>query len=439
MSASKVKSSTKISAPKSIKEALIPAEGTACVVLGGSSLTSLDTKGEVKKHSFYPTSVEEYIKGIVEIGLDHSNLSKDKPGVLVVAAPGAFQNEGTIAGLPPNFHRVREDAIQRGMPNLFFRQLVEDELEKRGYIHVKAFGYNDAVPALSAVMSQSNTEEVLGTFEKELKNTDRSEYAIVYMINGTGTGEATLNPDSNKIVTAEKGHLKPNLLWYELNPFFKFMTRFPIVGQNRSIERLVAGGPDKREARHFTKILNAVLDVLNDKKNPELEGLSRVLGFTNYDELLRADGENGILKTKMSTETASSLVQLGQAVKAGSKLAIEFRNIFAKALGASLAHMHFAIGEMPDPPLNTFIGPIEVRNSFLGFLRSDGSTTALIAGNDEAWTLLEQTAQNYAKAILDGRPHLLRVKDINSTFPNIHPDFGGLPTLAENKLAKLKR
>ena len=258
------------------------------------------------------------------------------------------------------------------------------------------------------------------------------------MINGTGTGEAAIYPDNNKIVTAEKGHLKPNLLWYELNPFYKFITRFPIVGQNRSIERLIAGGPDRREARHFTKILNAVLDILNQPQNPDVEGLAQVLGFANYQELRQADGQHGILTTEISTEKASSLLQLGQAVQKGSKLAIELRNAFAMALGSSLAHMHFAIGEMPDPPLNTFIGPNEIRSSGLGFLRSDGSTTALLSDDKTAWDLVAKSAQDYAKSIMCQKPHCFKVLNINSTFPNIHPDFGGLPSLAEKKLAKLK-
>jgi hypothetical protein len=413
------------------------ADGTSCVVLGGSSITTLSQNGEVKKHSFYPTTVEEYIKGIVDNALENGRLTKGNPGVLVVAAPGAFQNEGTVAGLPPNFHRVREDAIQRGMPNLFFKQLVEEELEERGYGSVKACGFNDAVPALTAILTQPNTQEVLQEFEGELKSQDRSTYAITYMINGTGTGEASIYPDNNKIVTAERGHLKPNLLWYELNPFFKFITRFAIVGKNRSIERLIAGGPDKREARHFTKILNAVLNVLNQPKHPEALELAKILGFSSYDEMLKADGENGILKVKIDTDKASSLLQLGQATKAGSKLAIQFRNIFAKALGSSLAHMHFAIGEMPDPPLNTFIGPNDVRRSALAFIRSDGSTTALLAGDQEAWQILQESAQAYANGILSCNSHLFKVRDINTTFPNIHPDFGGLPVLAEKKLQKL--
>ncbi|HEY9885878.1 MAG TPA: hypothetical protein V6C96_01320 [Vampirovibrionales bacterium] len=417
------------------KSSIELANGTSCVVLGGSSIATLSNNEEVKKNSFYPSSVDEYIKGIVEAGITNGKLEKDKKGILLVAAPGAFQNEGSIAGLPPNFHRVKEDAEQRGMPNLFFRQLLEDELFKQGYKEVKAFGYNDSVPALAATLAQPNTEEVLEAFENELGVKDRSKYAITYLINGTGTGEGAIHPDTNTIITAEKGHLKPDFLWYELNPFFKFITRFPKIGGNRTIERLVAGGPDKREARHFTKLLNAVLDVLNESDHKDNEELSRVLGFQNYAELIKADGESGILKQQMSTDEASSLVQLGQAIKRGSKLAVQFRNVFAQALGSSIARMHFAIGEMPDPPLNTFIGPQQVRSSLLGFIRSDGSTTALFANDEEPWKLLEQNAKAYAAALLPRTKHLVKVVDINKTFPRIHPDFGGLPKLAEKKLA----
>ncbi|MDJ0626031.1 MAG: hypothetical protein QNJ31_06675 [Candidatus Caenarcaniphilales bacterium] len=410
--------------------------GTSCVVLGGSSIATLSSNGEVQKNQFYPNSVAEYVKGIVDAGISYGKIEKDKKGVLVIAAPGAFQNEGAIAGLPPNFHRVKEDAVQRGMPNLFFRQLIEEELEKRGYKETKAYGYNDSVPALCATLTQENTEEVLKDFENELGIHNRSEYSINYIINGTGTGEGEIEPDTQKVRTAEKGHLKPDYLWYELNPFFKFIIRFPEIGQNRTIERLVAGGPDRREARHFTKILNAILNILNSSDHPDIQGLSRVLGFKNYEELIRADGENGILKTQFDTEEASSLVQLGQAIKDGSKLAVEFRNVFAKAIGSSLAMMHFAIGEMPDPPLKTFIGPNDIRSSILGFIRSDGSTTALFAGEQNAWKLLEENTKAYAKAMVGDKPHLVRVLDINGTFPNIHPDFGGLPALAANKLTK---
>ncbi|MDX1919111.1 MAG: hypothetical protein SFU25_00070 [Candidatus Caenarcaniphilales bacterium] len=414
-------------------------DGTSCVVLGGSSIATLSDKGEVKKHPFYPNSVEDYIKGIVDSGLSYGKLQKGKPGILLVAAPGAFQNEGAIAGLPPNFHRVQEDAKQRGMPNLFFRQLIEEELEKRGYEQVKAYGYNDTVPALTATLCQPNAEEVLKDFEKKLGTNDRSEYAITYLINGTGTGEGAIYPNNHKIVTAEKGHLTPDYLWYELNPFFKYIIRFPQIGQNRTIERLVAGGPDRREPRHFTKILNVILDILNDQNRREVhEELSQALEFKNYQELLKADGENGILKIKFTTEGSSSLVELGQAIGAGSHLAVRLRNIFAKAIGASIARMHFAIGEMPDPPLKTFVGPNEIRSSVLGFIRSDGSTTALFSGQPEAWSLLENNAKAYAKALLGDKKHLFQVMDINSTFPNIHPDFGGLPALAAQKLSKFK-
>lgn len=414
-------------------------DGTSCVVLGGSSIATLSSNSEVKKNPFYPNSVEDYIKGIVEAGITYGRLNKDKAGILLVAAPGAFQNEGSIAGLPPNFHRVQEDARQRGMPNLFFRQLIEEELERKGYEQVKAYGYNDTVPALTATLSQPNTEEVLANLETQLGTDNKAEYAITYLINGTGTGEGAIHPDSQRIITAEKGHLTPDYLWYELNPFFKYIIKFPQIGQNRTIERLVAGGPDRREPRHFTKILNVILDILNDSNHREIhEELAQSLGFKNHAELLKADGDNGILKIKFSTEEASSLVELGQAIKAGSKLAVEFRNVFAKAIGASIARMHFAIGEMPDPPLKTFIGPNEIRSSVLGFIRSDGSTTALFAGQAEAWSLLENNAKAYAKALLGDKKHLFQVLDINSTFPNIHPDFGGLPALASKKLKRLK-
>lgn len=419
-------------------DALYLEEGTSCLVVGGSSLATLSSKGEVNKSPFYPSTVEEYMRGIVEAGINNGKLEKGKKGVLVIAAPGAFQNEGSIAGLPPNFHRVQDDARQRGMPNLFFRQLIEEELERKGYEDVSAYAYNDTVPALSATLTQPNTEAVLSEFEAELKSDDRSQYAIKYMINGTGTGEGVIYPDTHRIVTAEKGHLKADFLWYQLNPFFKYIIRFPEIGQNRSIERLIAGGPDRREARHFTKILNAILNILNNPKHSEIEGLSRAFGFSNYAELLQADGPSGILKIKMNTEEASSLIQLGQAIKTGSQLALKFRQIFAKALGSSLALMHFAIGEMPDPPLKTFIGPNDIRSSILGFIRSDGSTTALLTGDPDAWKLLEDNAKAYAKAMLGDQPHLFRVLDINATFPNIHPDFGGLPVLAKKKLAEKK-
>jgi hypothetical protein len=422
-----------------LHEGLNLKEGTACVVLGGSSIAILTADGEVLKNPFYPNSVEEYIKGIVDAAVKHGRLKQDQPSVLLVAAPGAFQNEGAIAGLPPNFHRVQEDAKQRGMPNLFFRELVEEELSKYGYEKVRAYGYNDTVPALTATLSQPNTEEVLASFEKEAKVSNRGEYAISYLINGTGTGEGAIYPDTQKIITAEKGHLTPDYLWYELNPFFKYIIRFPQIGQNRSIERLVAGGPDRREPRHFTKILNAVLDILSASSYTDIQNeLSVTLGFKNYQELVAADGSNGILRIKLTTEGASSLVELGQAIKEGSELAKRFRNVFAKAIGASLARMHFSIGEMPDPPLKTFIGPGEIRSSVLGFIRSDGSTTALFAGQKEVWKLLEDNAKAYAAAVLGDKPHLFKVMDINSTFPNIHPDFGGLPALAEQKLQRLK-
>ena len=96
--------------------------------------------------------------------------------------------------------------------------------------------------------------------------------------------------------------------------------------------------------------------------------------------------------------------------------------------------MHFAIGEMPDAPLNTFIGPEQVRSYALGFLRSDGSTTALFAGDQEAWNIIEQSASDYAKYISASNSHCFKVLNINDTFPHIHPDFGGLPKLAEQKL-----
>jgi|GEM_PF-3959043 len=411
-------------------------EGTACVVLGGSSITTLSPSGEINKNQFYPTSLEEYVKGIVEASLSHGRLQKSRPGVLLVSAPGAFQNEGAIAGLPPNFHRVKEDALQRGIPNLFFRELVESELNKRGYGEVLAYGYNDAAPALAAVLSQSNTEEVLSGFETEL-NVKRSDYAIKYIINGTGTGEASLYPDNSKILTAEKGHLKPNFLWYELNPFFKYITCLSVVGQNRSIERLLAGGPEQRTIRHFTKIFNAVVDSLKDPESPFLQGLSEVLGFQNYQELQEADGQNGLLSLSKQ-DSSLSLKDLGVCIEAGSAVALSIRNAFARALGSAAAYMHFVVGEMPDTPLNTFIGPLDIRHSALAFIRSDGSTTALFAQDKEAWNILERGAQDYAKANLRDEPHLFKVLNINEIFPNIHPDFGGLPELAADKLARIR-
>ncbi len=414
------------------------ANNTSCVVLGGSSIATLAADGKVQKNSFYPASVQEYFTGIVEAAVNYGKLNKGEKGVLLIAAPGAFQNEGAIAGLPPNFHRVREDALQRGMPNLFFRQLIEEELFRQGYEKVKAYGFNDTVPALTATLSQPNTDQVLKSFEEELGIHDKSVYAIKYMINGTGTGEGGINPDTNRIVTAEKGHLKPDFLWYELNPFFKFVIRFPEIGQNRSIERLIAGGPDKREARHFTKILNAVLKILNDSQHQGLNELAQSLNFANYAELIKADGENGILKMTINTEKASSLIQLGEAIKNGSELASRFRDVFAKALGSSFALMNFSIGEMPDPPLKTFIGPNDIRASVLGFIRSDGSTTALLANSHEAWKLLEQNAKAYAQAVMGENHHLFKVMDINATFPHIHPDFGGFPILAHKKLQNLR-
>ncbi|MDX1918671.1 MAG: hypothetical protein SFT81_05980 [Candidatus Caenarcaniphilales bacterium] len=416
--------------------------GCSCVVVGGSSLTSLSSKGEVEKHHFYPTSVEEYINGIVDAALQYGRLEKSKPGVLMVAAPGAFQNEGTIACLPPNFHRVQEDARQRGMPNLFFRSLVEEELQKRGFDQVKAYGYNDAVPALVATLTQPNTEEVLTEFEEELASKERSDYAVAYMINGTGTGEAAIYPDSHRIVTAEKGHLKPNFLWYELNPFFKYITRLPIVGQNRSIERLIAGGPHRREIRHFTKILNAVLDLLVLEEHPDQAGLVRALGYPSIGALRKADTPSGLLKIHLTQKKEASNLGIGHlsdGIKSNSDLAVRLRNIFARAVGSAFAYMHFAIGEMPDTPLNTFIGPNDIRCSALGFIRSDGSTTALLGGDPKVWEILEHGAQDYSKAMLDGTPHLFRVKEINHTFPDIHPDFGGLPALAAAKLEKFRK
>jgi hypothetical protein len=418
-------------------------DGTACIVLGGSSMALLATSGDVEKVSFYPKNLQEYLDGIVDSAIHSGKLKKNEAGVLVVAAPGAFHNEGTLVGLTDNFHRVRDDAIQRGMPNIFFRDLVEAELAKKGYNKTKVYGYNDTVPAISATLGQPNTEEVLQTFERELYSKerdikDRSQYVIKYMINGTGTGDASMFPDTGKVLTCEKGHLKPDFLWYQINPFFKYVTRLQVVGQNRTIERLIAGGPNNREARHFTRILNTVLNVLNNPQDPEANDIAKVLGFQNYDEMLRADGPNGILTTKINTEGASSLQQIGEAILKGSGLALNIRDIFARALGSAMAFMHFAIGEMPDVPLNTFISPADVRYSALGFIRSDGSTTALLGTEGRGWEILEKAAQEYAHAIVGNKPHLFKVLNINTTFPNIHPDFGGLPHLAKTKLDKLK-
>ncbi len=409
------------------------AEGTACLILGGSSLTTLAPDGSVEKHSFYPTNVEEFLGGILGGALGYGRLNKGKAGVLVLAGPGAFQNEGATVALVPSQHRVKDDAKQRGLSHFPLKQLLETRFREAGYaVHV--FAYNDAVPALTAVMSQPNTEQVLSDFEQKLSSPSRSSYAVKYMINGTGTGEATLHPDTLELITAEKGHLKPNYLWYELNPFFKLATQLPLVGQNRSIERLIAGGPDLREARHFTKILNAVIAVLRDPQHSLNAGFCHLLGFSSLEELTAADGKAGILGLDLQTEGASSLRSLGNALGHGSILAQRLRNKLARALGVSLAHLHFCIGEMPDAPLHTFIGVHDIRPSALAFLRSDGSTTALFANSPECWVELNRGARDYAFALLGDRPHLLEVLDINSVFPNIHPDFGGLPELAASKL-----
>lgn len=423
------------------------ASGTACIVLGGSSITTLDSEGVVQKHDFYPKTVEDYFKGIVDYALEHGSLIKGQKGVLLVSAPGAFQNEGAIAGLPPSFHKVKEDAEQRGFPNLFFRQLLEEELASRGYESVKAYGYNDAVPALVATICQENTDEVLTAFEKKLGTYDRSKYAIKYMINGTGTGDATLMPDSKKVVTAEKGHLKPNLLWYQLNPLYKFATRFTIVGKNRTIERLVAGGPTQRSVRHFSKILKELLTVLNTQDSPHNDELSQILGFANYQELITYNQEQDLLGVALDEDNEMSLLQtLGSFIKLENKIAIAFRNAFAQALGSSMAYMNYVLGEMPDSPLNTFIGADDIRYSVLGFMRTDGSTTALLGNDEQAWALLNKNAQLYAEAILNMHGScpvkydhniIFNILNINETFPNIHPDFGGLPQLAKDKLNKL--
>lgn len=415
------------------------ADNTACVVLGGSSITGLSRTGDVHKSSFYPTTVEEYLQGLVDAALEYGTLQKDKKGVLLVAAPGAFQNEGVIAGLPANFHRVKEDALQRGMPNLYFKKLLEQELSNRGYDQIAAFGYNDAVPALLATMCQPNTDYVLNKFEEELGDNDQSQYAIKYMINGTGTGEATLLPDTRQVITAEKGHLKPTLLWYQLNPFFQFMTQTSIVGENRSIERLIAGGPTEKSIRHFSKILKAALDILRNAAHPLRDGLALELGFSNYTELTEADSNSGLLSMNVDDTNKSILHILSTFILQNNPLALAFQRIFVRALGVSMAYMHFAIGEMPDEPLHTFIGPRSVRRSALGFIRTDGSTTALMGTDPAVWELLNKAAQEYANCVLNVNDlnisSLFRILNINEVFPHIHPDFGGMPSLAEHKLS----
>ncbi len=409
---------------------------TACLVVGGSSITSLSASGNIDKHSFYPKTLEEYLNGIVDTALQYGRLNKNTKGVAIIALAGAVQREGELVGLTENFRLVREDAQQqKGMHILLFRQLVEEEFAKRGY-NIRVFGYNDTVPALSAIISQPNTNEVLNNFEEELGIHDKSLYSLKYMINGTGTGEASLNPDTAIITTAEKGHLKPNYLWYTINPFFKFITRFAIVGENRSIERSLAGGPAQRSVRHFSKILNEVIMVLKNKNHAEVEGLSQVLGFRNREELVKADGINGVLNIIPDETKPSVLPDLGKAIERGSQVAINIKNAFARGLGSSMAYMHFAMGEMPDTPLNTFIGPNDIRESALGFIRNDASTTALLTGK-EVWETLNQSAQQYANAVLINKPNLFKVLNINEVFPNIHPDFGGLPALAESKLKNL--
>lgn len=411
------------------------ADNSSCLVLGGSSLTTLSADLSIQKHNFYPKTLDEYINGIVDAALQYGKLHKNHRGVLVTALAGAVQREGELVGLTDNFRLVRDDAVQRGMNNLFFRQLVEDEFVNRGY-EISVFGYNDTVPALSATMSQPNTEAILREFEQELGTSDRSRYALKYMINGTGTGEATLLPDSGKIITAEKGHLKPCYLWYRLNPLFRFVTRLSVVGQNRTVERTIAGGPNQRSARHFSKILNEIISVLKDKSHPEADGLSVVLGFQSHADLMASDVPGGLLAITPDEDQPSSLIQLGQAVSRNSRPALAIRNAFARALGSAMAFMHFAIGEMPDVPLHTFIGLNEVRESALGFIRSDGSTTALLSTDTESWAILNRGARDYADAVLGAdNGHLFRILNINTAFPDIHPDFGGLPKLAEKKLA----
>ena len=415
------------------------APGTACVVVGGSSLTTLSAQGEVKKHSFYPGTLEEYTDGITTAALQYGRLERDTPGILLVAAPGAFQHEGRTATLPPSFAKVKDDSIQRGMPFLFFNQLIEEKFEKRGYHKVKVHGYNDTVPALMATMSQPNTPAVLGAFEGALHTSDRSTYAIKYLINGTGTGEASLLPDTNKIITAEKGHLKPNLLWYELNPFYKWATLLPDVGQNRTIERLVAGGPADRTPRHFTKIFNTILKELSTAQAEVNQELALALGFANHAELRNADGSSPQrLLNDQGLWPELTLKQLGAAIDAQNPLGLALQRVFARALGTAFAHMHFAIGEMPDSPLNTYIGALDVRRSALGFIRSDGSTTALLGNATATWKILETGAQEYAARVLSSTErHLFTVLNMNVVFPHMHPDFGGLPTLAEKKRLKL--
>lgn len=414
-------------------------ENTACLVVGGSSITTLCEKGEINKHSFYPKNLDEYKDGIVSFALECGRLKKESAGVLLASLAGAVQREGELVGLTENFRLVREDAIQRGMPVLLFKKVIEEEFARRGYKNIKVFGYNDAVPALVATLNQPNTEEILKDFERKLGTSDRSLYSLKYLINGTGTGEATLSPDTREVITAEKGHLKPNYLWYRLNPFFRYVTRLPIVGENRTFERTIAGGPTERSARHFSKILNAVILCLQKKQNAEeAEGIARVLGFMNYEEFVKADGPNGLLKIQPEEDKPSSLPKLGQAVKNGSLPAARIRDAFARALGTAMAHMNFVVGQMPDVPLNTFIGINEIRSSALGFIRSDGSTTALLGKSPEAWQILNQSAREYCQAYLgDSESFAFEILDINETFPHVHPDFGGLPALAGFKLNKL--
>ncbi len=414
-------------------------ENTSCAIIGGSSLTTLSSKQEISKHGFYPKTVDEYINNLVDLALEFGKIKKGQKGSLVVALAGAVQSEGERVGLTENFRLVREDHLQRGMPYFFFKQLVEAELKERGYKEIEVFGYNDAVPAISAILCQENTEEVLSNFENELNLKGKDSYSIKYMINGTGTGEANLNPDTAKIITAEKGHLKPSLLWYELNPFFKFMSRFSVIGQNRSIERLIAGGPTHKSPRHFSRLFSTSIELLRKGNGNEQNELAIILGFENYEELVRADNPNNLLQSDINSLSENSpLMKLGSAVKENNRLALSFSRVFANALGSSFACMHYSIGEMPDSPLNTFIGINDIRHSALGFIRSDGSTTALLSSDPEKWQILNNSAERYA-SLISNKPNekLFKILDINQTFPNIHPDFGGLPRLAAQKLLSI--
>jgi hypothetical protein len=410
------------------------AAGTACVVVGGSSITTLDREGEISKIAFYPTSLDEYLEGIVDAALTSGRLVSDAPGVLLVSSPGAFQREGETAALPPNFHRVNDDAAQRGMPYLAFRDLLESFLKDKGYAQVQAYGYNDAVPALVAIPEQPQAGSVLAAL-------DARTSSLTYMVNGTGTGEASLWPDTKQVMTAEKGHLKPNLLWYRLNPFFEAASRISLVGANRSLERLMAGGPAEREPRHFTKILEAVLDVFERRRGDDVVRgvLAESLGLGSYQEVLDADSECGLLAMRRAGGAEESVLRLlPLAAKQGSRLAQRIQVAFAAGLGASLAHMHYAIGEMPDYPLKTFVYPHQVRPNVWGFIRSDGSTTAALSGSETAWRALRDNAHAYACAVTGNPDAEVRIMDVNHCFPDIHPDFGGFPELAAQKLAGIR-